>query len=170
MKKLSLGIVLLFTVISMSGCFLTDYYYLDYDEMTREVVSVQLVYCTNDNPEVIDDPTSEQVHFDLEKALVVKTLEEHLIDEFLQDLSKLEFFLPANKSVNSPVGFAIVLKKKDNSMTVISTTSFYDHGKTYEIAAEIAPDGSMSKNLASFSTKTESMYINMLNKYFNISL
>lgn len=168
MKKLSLGIVLLFTVISMSGCFLTDYYYLDYDEMTREVVSVQLVYCTNDNPEVIDDPTSEQVHFDLEKALVVKTLEEHLIDEFLQDLSKVEFFLPADESVNSPVGFAIVLKKKDNSMTVISST--YTDEKIYQMAAEIAQDGSMSKNLALFSTKTESMYRKLLNKYFNISL
>ena len=168
MKKLSLGIVLLFTVISMSGCFLTDYYFLDYDEMTREVVSVQLVYCTNDNPEVIDDPTSEQVHFDYEKALVVKTLDESLLDEFLQDLSKVEFFLPAYESVNSPVGFAIVLKKKDNSMTVISST--YTDEKIYQMAAEIAPDGSMSKNLASFSTKTESMYRKLLNKYFNISL
>lgn len=168
MKKLSLGIVLLFAVIAMSGCFLTDYYFLDYDEMTREVFSVQLVYCTNDNPEVIDDPTSEQVHFDLEKALVVKTLDESLLDEFLQDLAKLQFFLPADESVNSPVGFAIVLKKKDNSMTVISST--YTDEKIYQMAAEIAQDGSMSKNLALFSTKTESMYRKLLNKYFNISL
>lgn len=163
MKKL-LVLIIGFTLLLSTGC-VTDppRYYFDLDELLDEVVKIELVECKNDNPIMISVNDSSIPGFDLNSIQLIKELPYDRVKDFLQELSTVTFHIE-NESVNSPVGYAVLIYTKNNEIIVLSCTVLNNYG--YSMVAKFSADGKFINHIARFAD--EPKYKRMIEKYFNL--
>ena len=97
-----------------------------------------------------------------EKSAVKKT-EKEKIESFAYDLSKITFF-EINESVNSPLGFAVLIYLKTNEVIVLSCTLIGNlaHGMVALFTAE----GEYIRHIGIFADRPA--FERLLNNYFGV--
>lgn len=102
--------------------------------------------------------------FDIDNIRIVETLETEKIDEFANELSSIVFHKEM-ESVNSPVGYTVIIYMQNQELIVLSCTIINKIG--YGMAAVFLNDGTFVKHIARFAD--EPRFKRLLNKYFGVS-
>jgi len=136
MKKIFLSLILT-VILLLTGCTVRTYYF-NYDEMAEKVVKI----------DIIDIPISTRRSDGISEP-VIGSLDDELIDDFLLDLSKIEFTRPWGISnPRFPEGVAFLIYYSDNSYDIINESSTYSQENIVEIWCPIED------------------YNNLVNKYY----
>ena len=111
MKKTFI-LILLVIIIFLTGCTKNRIYYYNYDEMIEKTIRIDIVEMFG--------------HSDRKYHEYIETLDDELIDEFLKDLSKIEFTKPWGISnPRFPIGIAFLVYYTDGTFDVINISSTY---------------------------------------------
>ena len=111
MKK-SLVFMILIIIIFSTGCTKNRIFYYNYDEMIEKTIRIDVVEMFG--------------HSDRKYHEYIETLDDELIDEFLKDLSKIEFTKPWGISnPRFPIGIAFLVYYTDGTFDVINISSTY---------------------------------------------
>ena len=152
-------VIFLFIIALLSGCVSDPAtYYFDASNIINQATKIQLVVCENDNPININVEEDTILFFDIE------TLETEKIDEFACELSSITFHKEM-KSVNSPVGYTIVIYMQNQELIVLSCTVIDDIA--YGMAAVFLNDGTFVRHIAQFAD--EPKFKRLLSNYFDFS-
>lgn len=99
-------------VIFLCGCVNNRIYYYNYDEMIEKTIRIDVVEMFG--------------HSDRKYHEYIETLDDELIDDFLKDLSKIEFTKPWGISnPRFPIGIAFLVYYTDGTFDVINISSTY---------------------------------------------
>ena len=165
MKKYSVVLVLcviLMATFFLSSCDPVDFYF-DADEIVENASKIQLVVCQNYSPTIVNVESDTVLYFNMSEMVVVKDLEKEKIESFAYDLSKITFF-EINESVNSPLGFAVLIYLKTNEVIVLSCTLIGNlaHGMVALFTAE----GEYIRHIGIFADRPA--FERLLNNYFGV--
>ena len=163
MKK-SLFFFLFGTIICLLvGCD-PQVYRFDSNEMLEKVISVQLVECENNEPKeiVVNDTTIPS--FDMNSVRLVKELTTDKVEDFLYELSTVTFHVE-NESVNSPVGYAVLIYTEDEEIIVLSCTVL--DGVGYSMVDTFTIEGEFVEHIARFADAPK--FRRILSQYFELS-
>lgn len=161
MKKIC--VILLFVIVSLCGCVSDPAtYYFDASNIINQAIKIQLVVCENNNPININVEEDTILFFDIDNIRIIETLETKKIDEFAYELSTITFHKEM-KSVNSPVGYTIIIYMQNQELIVLSCTVI--SGIAYGMAAVFLNDGSFVRHIAQFADEPKSK--RLLNNYFD---
>lgn len=165
MKKytavLFLCIVIMATFV-LSSCDPNSFRF-DANEIVENTSKIQLVVCQNYSPTIVNVESDTVLYFNMTDMIVVKELEKEKIESFAYDLSKITFF-EINESVNSPLGFTVLIYLKTNEVIVLSCTLIGNlaHGMVALFTAE----GEYIRHIASFADRPS--FERLLNNYFGV--
>ena len=155
----------LFIIVLLSGCVSDPAtYYFDASNIINQATKIQLVVCENDNPININVEEDTILFFDIDNIRIIGTLETEKIDEFAYELSSITFHKEM-KSVNSPVGYTIIIYKQNQELIVLSCTVIGDIA--YGMAAIFLNDGTFVRHIAQFAD--EPKFKRLLSNYFDFS-
>ena len=158
-------VIFLFIIILLCGCVSDPAtYYFDASNIINQATKIQLVVCENDNPININVEEDTILFFDIDNIRIIETLETEKITEFAYELSSITFHKEM-KSVNSPVGYAIIIYMKNQELVVLSCTVIDDIA--YGMAAIFLEDGTFVKHIAQFAD--EPKFKRLLSNYFDFS-
>ena len=160
MKRIS--IIFLTLVLLLCGCDPATYYF-NADEITDTATKIELVYCENNTPSIVNVEENTVLHFDRDSATLVKELNQADFFDFANELSNIRFHI-GNESVNSPTGYTLLIHTSDNEITVLSCNSI--NGIAYGMAAVFSNTGTFIKHLAVFADR--SSFEELLTKYFGV--
>lgn len=165
MKKYAVVLVLcviLMATFFLSSCDPVDFYF-DADEIVENASKIQLVVCQNYSPTIVNVESDTVLYFNMSEMVVVKDLEKEKIESFAYDLSKITFF-EINESVNSPLGFAVLIYLKTNEVIVLSCTLIGNlaHGMVALFTAE----GEYIRHIGIFADRPA--FERLLNNYFGV--
>ena len=164
MKKATILIIFCLFILLLTGCVIDPpTYYFDSDELLREVIKIELVECTNENPQIITVNDGSVPKFDVNSIKLIDELPNDKMDDFIADLSTITFHRE-NESVDSPTGYAVLIYNDKDEIIVISCTVLNNYG--YSMVAKFSIDGKFIEHIARFAD--EPKYRNMLETYFNI--
>ena len=111
MKK-TLVFMILIIITFLTGCTKNRIYYYNYDEMKEKTIRIDIVEMFG--------------HSNRKYNEYIETLDDELIDEFLKDLSKIEFTKPWGISnPRFPLGIAFLVCYTDGTFDVINISSTY---------------------------------------------
>ena len=111
MKKTFI-LILLVIIFFLTGCTNDRIYCYNYDEMKEKTIRIDIVEMFG--------------HSDRKYHEYIETLDDELIDEFLKDLSKIEFTKPWGISnPRFPIGIAFLVYYTDGTFDVINISSTY---------------------------------------------
>ena len=111
MKK-TLVFMFLIIIFFLTGCKKNRIFYYNYDEMIEKTIKIDIVEMFG--------------HSDRKYHEYIETLDDELIDEFLKDLSKIEFTKPWGISnPRFPIGIAFLVYYTDGTFDVINISSTY---------------------------------------------
>ena len=117
MKKIIVLFLFMINLITLAGCDPSSYYY-SYEDLNSNVISIELInYANNDDVELFEKRDRVK-NFDFSKLNVIETLDNENNNEFLLELSKIEFML-VWRHLDSPKGESIKINYKDGSFDVI---------------------------------------------------
>lgn len=163
MKKIYC-ILLISIVMSLVGC-VTDppTYYFNAEELIENVIRIELVNFVNEKPEqvIVNDDTT--LSFNMVNATLIKELDNEKIKDFIDDLSTITFHIE-NKSVNSPLGYTIIIYMENQETIVLSCTVV--DGLAYSMVAVFTVDGSFIEHIAKFAD--EPKFRKVLERYFDV--
>ena len=160
MKKMR--VIILFIIVSLFGCVWDPAtYYFDADTIINQATKIQLVVCENDNPININVEENTVLFFDIDNIRIVETLETEKIDEFAYELSTITFHKEM-ESVNSPVGYTVLIYMQNQEIIVLSCTIISEIG--YGMAAVFLNDGTFVRHIAQFAD--EPKFKRLLHNYF----
>ena len=155
----------LFIIVLLSGCVSDPAtYYFDASNIINQATKIQLVVCENDNPININVEEDTILFFDIDNIRIIGTLETEKIDEFAYELSSITFHKEM-KSVNSPVGYTIIIYMQNQELIVLSCTVIGDIA--YGMAAIFLNDGTFVRHIAQFAD--EPKFKRLLSNYFDFS-
>lgn len=156
--------VLLIMIFLLNGC-VTDpaTYYFNADEIVEKATRIELVMCENNNPIIVTVQDNTILHFDIDNVTFIKELEQEKIDDFACDISTLTFHVE-RKSVNSPLGYTVLIYMENQEVIVLSCTVV--DGCAYGMAAIFTIEGDFIRHIAQFAD--EPKFHNILEKYFEI--
>ena len=159
-----IGALLLFVIITLlCGCVSDPTtYYFDANNITTQATKIQLVLCENKNPININVEEDTILFFDIDNIRIIETLETKKIDEFAYELSTITFH-KERKSVNSPIGYTIMIYMQNQELIVLSCTVI--SGVAYGMAAVFLNDGSFVRHIARFAD--EPKFKRLLHNYFD---
>ena len=165
MKKYAVVLVLwviLMATFFLSSCDPVDFYF-DADEIVENASKIQLVVCQNYSPTIVNVESDTVLYFNMTDMVVVKELEKEKIESFAYDLSKITFF-EINESVNSPLGFTVLIYLKTNEVIVLSCTLIGNlaHGMVALFTAE----GEYIRHIGIFADRPA--FERLLNNYFGV--
>ena len=161
MKKIC--VILLCVIVSLFGCVSDPpTYYFDANNIINQATKIQLVVCENDNPTNINVEEDTVLFFDIDNINIIETLETEKINEFAYELSTITFH-GEMRSVNSPVGYTIIIYMQNQELIVLSCTII--SGVAYGMAAVFSNDGSFVRHIAQF--EDEPKFKRLLNNYFD---
>lgn len=163
-KSIALTISLFVIIISVTGCVWDpESYYFDYNELSNEIVSVDLVEYDNTLPQMLYG-NGEILKFNFDKMNLLETLETKQIDSFIADLSKIHLFLPADdlSYADSPIGYCIKLNCENGNFIILSSTLI--DGIAYGHIVRYDSSGTAIGLIATNSNR--SALIDLANKYF----
>lgn len=163
MKKIFISFLLF--ILCLCGCA-TDpaTYYFDASYIINQATKIQLVVCENNNPINIKIKEDTVLFFDIDNIRIVETLETEKIDEFANELSSIVFHKEM-ESVNSSVGYTVIIYMQNQELIVLSCTIINKIG--YGMAAVFLNDGTFVKHIARFAD--EPRFKRLLSKYFGVS-
>lgn len=159
MKKICIPFVLI--LFCLLGCMDPRVYCFNADEIMEKVSRIELVECTNDNPKKIIVNENTIPSFDFSKVSIIQDLKEEKFEDFLNELSLIRFHVE-NESVNSPVGYAVLIYMQSNEIIVLSCTVISNIG--YGMAASFTYEGNFIKHIASFAEGQR--FRELIAKYF----
>lgn len=164
MKKIYFLFLIIIYMISIIGCVVDPpTYYFNSDELIDTVTKIELVSFVNDNPKQVTVNEDTILSFNMTNATLVKELENDKIKHFIDDLSAITFHIN-NESVDSPIGYAVIIYIGNQEIIVLSCTIVNDIG--YSMVASFTEEGSFIKHIASFAD--EPKFRKFLEKYFNV--
>lgn len=156
-------VIFLFIIVLLSGCVSDPAtYYFDASNIINQATKIQLVVCENDNPININVKEDTILFFDVDNIRIIETLETEKIDEFAYELSSITFHKEM-KSVNSPVGYTIIIYMQNQELIVLSCTVIGDIA--YGMAAIFLNDGTFIRHIAQFAD--EPKFKRLLSNYFD---
>lgn len=156
-------VIFLFIIVWMSGCVSDPAtYYFDASNIINQATKIQLVVCENDNPININVEEDTILFFDIDNIRIIETLETEKIDEFAYELSSITFH-HTMESVNSPVGYTIIIYMQNQELIVLSCTVIDDIA--YGMAAIFMNDGTFVRHVAQFADRPK--FERLLEKYFD---
>ncbi len=157
-------VISLFIIVLLSGCVSDPAtYYFDASNIINQATQIQLVVCENDNPTNINVEEDTILFFDIDNIRIIETLETEKIDEFAYELSSITFHIEM-KSVNSPVGYTIIIYMENQELIVLSCTVI--GGIAYGMAAIFLNDGTFVRHIAQFAD--EPKFKRLLSNYFDL--
>ncbi len=154
-------IILLFVILSLCGCDPATYHF-DASNIIDQATKIQLVLCENDNPINIKVEEDTILFFDIDNIRIIDTLETEKIEEFAYELSTITFHKEM-KSVNSPVGYTLIIYMQNQELIVLSCTVI--NGIGYGMAAVFLNDGSFVRHIARFADRPK--FERLLHNYFD---
>lgn len=165
MKRTScIFLIVMILIFCLTGC-VTDppTYYFEANYIIENATKIELVECKNDKPKevIVDDSTI--LNFDINDVVVIKELEKSKFEDFAMDLSSITFHIE-NKSVNSPLGYAVIIYLKNKEIIVLSCTIVNYIG--YSMVATFTVDGEFISHIATFAD--EPKFKKLLERYFEI--
>lgn len=111
MKK-TIVFIILIIIFFLIGCTKNRVYYYNYDEMIEKTIRIDIVEMFGNSDRKYNE--------------YIETLDDELIDEFLKDLSKIEFTKPFGISnPRFPIGIAFLVYYTDGTFDVINISSTY---------------------------------------------
>lgn len=163
MKKIYALLLMLIMIVSLCGCVWDPPgFYFDANEVAQ-AIKVELVVCQNDNPTNVTIEEDTVLFFDTENAKLIASLEQEKIAEFAYDLSSI-IFHREYESVNSPIGYAILIYMPNQEITVLSFTSINDIG--YGMVADFTNEGEFIRHGGSFADASK--FRRLINDYFHV--
>lgn len=164
MKKTFMIILIGAIIFLLMGCAVDPpTYYFDADEMLEKVIKIELVECENNNPTRIYISDNVIPSFDISTVKVIRELSDDKVDDFINELSTVTFHIE-NESVNSPVGYAVLIYTENNEIIVLSCTVLNDGA--YSMVSTFTVDGKFINHIAGFAD--EPKYRKILEKYFEV--
>lgn len=164
MKKIYLIFFATIMMMSLAGC-VTDppTYYFNAAELIGNVIKIELVDFVNEKPEIVivDDSTIPSIN--MADATLIKELNNEKVNSFIEDLSTITFHVE-NKSVNSPLGYTVIMYMKNQEIVVLSCTVV--DGLGYSMVAVFTVEGEFVEHIANFAD--EPKFRKVLEKYFDI--
>lgn len=158
-------VLLLAFVLCFVGCAVDPASYrFDADEIIEKATKIELVECKNNNPTEVIVDSNTVLKFDFANAKVIDVLEESKIKDFANELASIRFHLE-NESVDSPIGYAVLIHMEGEEIIVLSATVVEDVG-CYSMAASFTSEGDFIRHIARFAD--EPSYRKLLEKYFCI--
>lgn len=168
MKKSIALLLCLFVFISVIGCVSDpETYYFDYDELSNEIVSIDLIEYDNDLPQLLYGQ-GEIKQFDYDKMNFLETLETEQIDSFITDLSNITWFLPADdiSYADSPIGYCVKLNCENGNFIILSCPLIDKIGYSHIVRYDSSGDA--IELIATCCCRGD--FINLVNQYFNTEL
>ena len=148
MKKIHV-ILLSMIVLLLCGCAIDPAtYYFDADDIKNQATKIQLVICENNNPVIVDVKEDTVLLFDIDNVRIIETLEQEKIDDFAYELSTITFHKEM-ESVNSPVGYTVLIYMQNQEIIVLSCTII--NGIGYGMVAVFSNDGNFIRHIAQFA-------------------
>lgn len=124
-KKCIVAIVIL--SLYVVGCE-PSVYNFDKDYYGNKIERIELRYSIiKQKPIIIFLKNGKSPQFQIEDSLLLETIEESKISDFINDFSKIDFFEFAN-CCNEPFGFIVVIYLLNNNYIISSCSSY---GKEY---------------------------------------
>ena len=117
MKKAIILFIFIINVLALSGCDPSSYHY-NYEDLVENVVSIELINYENDEAAELFEKREKVKPFDFSKLEVIEVLENEKNDQFLSELSKIDFLL-VWRHLDSPKGEGIKVNYKDGSFDII---------------------------------------------------
>jgi hypothetical protein len=159
--------VLIFITL-MTFCLVAcdpERFHFSHDELKEEIIEVELINYDNINPKIINEESSEILPFDFDKMESVESLGFESIDDFLQDLSKIEFHVNLKHS-DSPVGISIRAIYSNGDFIIISCESINKTG--YSFAGLFDSEGNVKDFFGDFTNRRN--FVDLVNKYFTTKI
>ena len=117
MKRIIVLSVFVLSLLTLTGCDPSSYYY-NYEDLNSNVVSIELINYENKEAIELFEKRDKIKNFDFSKLNVIEVLDNDKNSEFLLEFSKIEFML-VWRHLDSPKGESIKINYKDGSFDVI---------------------------------------------------
>lgn len=164
MKKRFSLILSLLIIIFISGCVSDpNTYYFNYEELSSNVISIELINYENSNPRIINVNEISISNIDFQKLEVLEELPSQSIDSFIRRISEITFH-ESNKSAEAPIGKGIKLNYKNGNFVLISCTLTKERG--YSFVTEFDDRGNFVKHIAEFADRPK--FEKLLEEYFEV--
>jgi hypothetical protein len=155
-------LLILSLVLIISGCVSDpNTYYFNYEELSINVISIELINYENNNPRIINVNESNISNIDFHKLVVLEVLPSQSIDSFIRKISEITFH-KSNKSAETPIGRGIKLNYNNGNFVIISCTLTKERG--YSFVAEFDDKGKFVKHIAEFADRPK--FEKLLDDYF----
>lgn len=132
----------------------------NYDELTNTIERVELINYNNSDAHELFEKRNEVIPFDFDKMIVLEILSEESINDFLFELSKIDF-MEYWRHYDSPQGISLRLIYINNDFEVISQ---YE----YCYAGSFKYDGNVKRFIGGLSGTIE--FVDLVNKYFETQI
>lgn len=164
MKKIYLILFATIMMVTLVGC-VTDppTYYFNAAELIENVIKIELVDFANEKPDIVIVDDDTMLSINMMDATLIKELDNDKTTGFIEDLSTITFHVE-NKSVNSPIGYTVIMYMKNQEIVVLSCTVL--DGLGYSMAAVFTVEGKFVEHIANFAD--EPKFRKVLEKYFDI--
>ncbi|MFA5289907.1 MAG: hypothetical protein WC351_02555 [Candidatus Izemoplasmatales bacterium] len=124
-QKMFLLLLIVCSAFLLTACDYEYYLYHDYIRENTEVVKIELVNYIN--PSDTENSTENTV-YDVEKLVILETLNSDDIESFLSDLSEIGGLSSKRKqTINSPNGTGILIAYQDGGVTLITVSNINDN-------------------------------------------
>lgn len=164
MKRICYIVLVLIIMPLLVSC-VTDpeTYYFNADDIVEKIIKIELVNSTNENPKnvIVDNDTI--LSFNMQNTTFIKELDKNKIEDFVRELSTITFHI-GDKSVNSPLGYTLILYMENQEIIVLSCTVL--NGTAYGMVAVFTPEGNFINHIAEFAD--EPKFRKLLEKYFDV--
>jgi len=121
---------LLFLIIVCSAFLLTacDYEYYLYHDYIRENTEVVQIDLVNYNNPIDTENSTENTVYDVEKLVILETLNSDEYENFLGELSEIGgLSSKLEQTINSPNGTGILITYQDGGVTLITVSNINDN-------------------------------------------
>lgn len=164
MKRNYFAILITATMAMLVGCAIDPAtYYFNADELKAEVSKIELLSVVNENPKEVTVDTETTLSFNRNNATFIKELDNIEIKKFIEDLSTITFHIE-NISVNSPVGYTVVIYIDNEEMIVLSCTIV--GGVAYGMVSQFTTEEKFIKHIAKFAD--EPKFRKLIGNYFDL--
>lgn len=158
MKKTFLFTILLIVMLGLTACDPANFSY-KYEELKDSVVRIELINYNNPDVNELFEKRDMVISFDFDKVEIIETLDTGKFEDFLLDLSKINF-LEYWRHSDSPKGKSVRIVYESNEFEVISYEVVY--------TGKFDADGKVKRFVGGLSGNGD--FISLVNKYFSAQI
>ena len=161
LKKVLVISLIFVMLFALTACDPTTFYF-DYDELKETVVRVEYIYYDNPNAVILEEYFVEDhdklLSFDFDKMEIRQVLSDEKLDDFLKELSELEFMMDW-VHLDSPQGDSIRIVYDNGDFEILSCYG----SKSFEMySGSFYANGEVKRFIGSSITK------DFLSKWFEL--